>query len=92
MSSLSDAVAASGFASRVIHDSQLADLLGGSDARRYGLVNRALADRSLIRLRPGADVMRFLRPAEAKSVGLRSERFFQSRLAKLANSITDRIG
>jgi hypothetical protein len=57
MSSLSDAVAASGFASRVIHDSQLADLLGGSDARRYGLVNRVLADRSLIRLRRGAYVL-----------------------------------
>jgi hypothetical protein len=57
MSSLSDAVAASGFASRVIHDSQLADLLGGSSARRYGLVNRALADRSLIRLRRGAYVL-----------------------------------
>jgi len=57
MSSLSDAVAASGFASRVIHDSQLADLLGGSNARRYGLVNRALADRSLIRLRRGAYVL-----------------------------------
>lgn len=57
MSSLSDALAASGFASRVINDSQLADLLGGSDARRYGLVNRALADRSLIRLRRGAYVL-----------------------------------
>lgn len=39
-----------------------------------------------------ADVMRFLRPAEAKSVGLWSARFFQSRLAKLAASITGRIG
>jgi len=39
-----------------------------------------------------ADVMRFLRPEEAKSVGLWSARFFQSRLAKLTASITGRIG
>jgi hypothetical protein len=35
----------------------------------------------------GADVMRFLRPLEARSIGLWSDRFFQARLAKLTASL-----
>ncbi|MDP9791408.1 putative DNA-binding transcriptional regulator AlpA, partial [Agrobacterium tumefaciens] len=41
MSSLVDQVSAAGLADRFLNDRQLAELLGGSDARRYGLVNRA---------------------------------------------------
>jgi len=39
-----------------------------------------------------AHVMRFLRPADAKSVGLCRVRLFQSHLTKLAPSITGSIG
>lgn len=40
-------------AGRVFNERQLSDLLGGSDARRYGLVSRALKDGSLLRIRRG---------------------------------------
>lgn len=57
MSSLADQIFAAGLADRFVNDQQLAELLGGSDARRYGLVNRALKDGSLIRLKRGCYVM-----------------------------------
>lgn len=57
MASLSDTIASSAYASRVLSEGQLATLVGGGNARRYGLVNRALKDQSLIRLKRGAYVL-----------------------------------
>lgn len=51
MSALADQVAQSNLAERIFSEGQLGELLGGSDARRYALVNRALKDGSLIRLK-----------------------------------------
>lgn len=51
MSTLADQVGHSVLAERIFSESQLVNLLGGSDARRYALVNRALKDGSLIRLK-----------------------------------------
>jgi hypothetical protein len=53
MSSLAEQVAAAGLADRLLSERQLGDLLGGGDARRYGLVNRALKDGSLLRVKRG---------------------------------------
>lgn len=51
MSALADQVTQSSLAERIFSEGQLRDLLGGSDARRYALVHRALKDGSLIRLK-----------------------------------------
>lgn len=51
MSTLADQIAQSNLAERIFSEGQLGNLLGGSDARRYALVNRALKDGSLIRLK-----------------------------------------
>lgn len=51
MSTLVTHIQAAGLAGRVFNERQLASLLGGSEARRYGLVNRAIKDGSLIRLK-----------------------------------------
>ncbi|WP_340266988.1 type IV toxin-antitoxin system AbiEi family antitoxin domain-containing protein [Sphingobium mellinum] len=51
MSALADQVTQSSLAERIFSEGQLGDLLGGSDARRYALVHRALKDGSLIRLK-----------------------------------------
>lgn len=53
MSSLAQQVTAAGLADHVLSERQLARLLGGGDARRYGLVNRALKDGSLLRVKRG---------------------------------------
>lgn len=53
MSSLADQIIAAGLADHIFSERQLGSLLGGSDARRYGLVNRALNDGSLLRLKRG---------------------------------------
>lgn len=53
MSSLAQQVSAAGLANRIFSERQLGEALGGGDARRYGLVNRALKDGSLIRLKRG---------------------------------------
>ena len=53
MSSLAQQVSASALRDRVFNDRQLSEMLGGGDARRYGLVNRAIKDGSLIRLKRG---------------------------------------
>lgn len=53
MSTLDEQVAAAGYADRLLTERSLAAILGGGDARRYGLVNRALKDGSLIRLKRG---------------------------------------
>jgi len=53
MSALAIALAQGNLAHRVFDQRQLCEALGGSDARRYALVNRALKDGSLIRLKRG---------------------------------------
>lgn len=53
MSSLADIVRTAGQADRLLTEGSLEGLLGGSDGRRYGLVNRALKDGSLIRIKRG---------------------------------------
>jgi len=57
MSSLAQQISAAGLADRILSDRQLDELLGGSNARRYGLVNRALKDGSLIRVKRGIYVL-----------------------------------
>ena len=54
MSSLALQVAGSNLAGRVFDEGQLREVLGGSDARRYALVHRAIKDGSLILLKRGA--------------------------------------
>jgi hypothetical protein len=51
MNALAERISGSDLAERIFSEGQLRDLLGGSDARRYALVNRALKDGSLIRLK-----------------------------------------
>jgi len=53
MSALAGEVAEAGLADRIFDERQLDRILGGGDARRYALVNRALKDGSLIRLKRG---------------------------------------
>lgn len=53
MSSLAQQVSAAGLGDRIFSERQLGEALGGGDARRYGLVNRALKDGSLIRVKRG---------------------------------------
>jgi len=47
MSKLVQTLKDAGYAHRLFTDRQLARLVDGGDARRYGLVNRALKDGSL---------------------------------------------
>src|SRR3546814_17103622 len=51
MSSLAQQITAAGLADHILSERQLGRLLGGGDARRYGLVNRALKDGSLLRVK-----------------------------------------
>ncbi len=53
MSSLVEHVSAAGLRDRIFSERQLGEALGGSDARRYGLVNRALKGGSLVRIKRG---------------------------------------
>jgi len=53
MSSLTEQIFDKGYADRILSDHQIASITGGSKARRYGLVNRALKDGSLLRLKRG---------------------------------------
>ncbi|WP_068086857.1 type IV toxin-antitoxin system AbiEi family antitoxin domain-containing protein [Novosphingobium rosa] len=57
MPRLTDSVTHAGLADRVFGENELRDVLGGRDARRYGLVNRALKDGSLRRLKRGVYVL-----------------------------------
>jgi predicted transcriptional regulator of viral defense system len=57
MDTLAQQVRDAGYADRVLSDRQLARLLGGSDQRRYGLVNRALNAETLVRLKRGIYVL-----------------------------------
>lgn len=53
MNVLADQVTAAGYANRILTERQLARLLGGTEARRYGLVNRALRAGALERVKRG---------------------------------------
>jgi hypothetical protein len=53
MNAFTDQIAEANFADRIFNELQLGELLGRGDARRYGLVNRALKDGSLVRLKRG---------------------------------------
>jgi len=53
MQTLTEVIIAAGLRERILSESQLARLLGGSAQRRYNLVNRALHHGELIRLRRG---------------------------------------
>jgi hypothetical protein len=53
MNSLAKQIVAANLADRIFKDHQLSEILGKSDARRYGLVNRAIKDGALIRLKRG---------------------------------------
>lgn len=57
MSVLAQQVSGAKLADRIFTERQLGELLGGGDARRYGLVNRALKDGSLIRIKRGTYVL-----------------------------------
>lgn len=57
MQTLTQVLLEQGWDKRVLADAQLARLVGGSDARRYGLVNRALQAGELLRLKRGLYVM-----------------------------------
>lgn len=51
------------YTGRIFTETQLAHVLGGSDARRYGLVNRALKEGTLLRIRRGLYCMNPRSPA-----------------------------
>lgn len=53
MSALASNLSNGKFAGRIFDERQLAEAIGGSDARRYALVNRALKDGTLVRLKRG---------------------------------------
>lgn len=58
MNPLAEQIGKTNLAGRIFNDRQLACLLGGADARRYGLVNRALKEGALIRVKRGLYIMK----------------------------------
>ncbi len=50
-------ISKAGLAGRILEDRQLAELVGGSAARRYGLVNRAIKEGALLRIKRGTYVL-----------------------------------
>jgi hypothetical protein len=65
MTTFTDQMIEANLATRIFNERQLGEILGGGDARRYGLVNRALKDGSLVRLKRGTYLLgnRHLRDA-----------------------------
>ena len=53
MSVLASTLSDGKLAGRVFDERQLSEVVGGNAARRYALVNRALKDGSLVRLKRG---------------------------------------
>jgi hypothetical protein len=53
MNMLADRILESNVSERIFDEGQLAEIVGGGEARRYGLVNRALKDGALVRLKRG---------------------------------------
>jgi hypothetical protein len=54
MSVLANLIAETSLGNRIFNERQLGEIIGKGDASRYGLVNRALKDGSLVRLKRGA--------------------------------------
>lgn len=57
MTALVKEISKAGLAGRILEDRQLAELVGGSAARRYGLVNRAIKEGALLRIKRGTYVL-----------------------------------
>lgn len=57
MTVLAKEISKAGLAGRILEERQLAALVGGSAARRYGLVNRAIKDGALVRIKRGTYVL-----------------------------------
>ncbi len=57
MPSLAEHIKMAGLADHILSERQLGRVLGGGDSRRYGLVNRALKDGSLLRIKRGTYVL-----------------------------------
>lgn len=57
MTALAKEISAAGLSSRILDERQLAELVGGTAARRYGLVNRAIKEGALIRVKRGTYVL-----------------------------------
>ena len=53
MQNFTDKMLAAGLENRLFTENQLASVLGGSDARRYGIVSRAIKNGTLTRVRRG---------------------------------------
>lgn len=53
MSTLTDKLGDAGYVDHILNERQIASILNGSESRRYALVNRALKDGSLTRLKRG---------------------------------------
>ncbi len=66
MVGLQDTLRLHGYTDRVLTERQLADAIGGSAARRYGIVNRALKSRNLLRIKRGLYAL----PAHLRSTPL----------------------
>lgn len=57
MTALVKEISKAGLAARILEDRKLAELVGGSAARRYGLVNRAIKEGVLVRIKRGTYVL-----------------------------------
>jgi hypothetical protein len=57
MTALAKKILAAGLSSRIFDERHIAELVGGSAARRYGLVNRAIKEGALIRVKRGTYVL-----------------------------------
>jgi predicted transcriptional regulator of viral defense system len=57
MNGLANKIVESALAERIFDERQLAEVVGGSEARRYGLVNRALKDGALVRVKRGLYIL-----------------------------------
>lgn len=57
MTALVKEISKAGLAGRILEERQLSELVGGSAARRYGLVNRAIKDGALVRIKRGTYVL-----------------------------------
>lgn len=57
MTTLAKEISKAGLAGRILEERQLAELVGGSAARRYGLVNRAIKEGALLRIKRGTYVL-----------------------------------
>jgi len=57
MQTLTETIVDNGLAERILSEEQLERIVGGDPGRRYGLVNRALKARELIRIRRGIYVL-----------------------------------